>query len=591
MLVFFTALIVSTLNSATGVEHQFLSSSLARSKRGVVETGHNVLQDYKSHQIQSVGPNMPSIGSSNAKSPTHYKNVQIVKESPLVGGSIPLAYGDTFKQSSPYATSPLPVYSFESRNNERLLPYSDNLFTMSTGYKTAGGDFAKPLKQAGTHRQPKINQNITTDTNLQVPVYKTDYLLPKISASQSYAPMFQNEKASLPMLQVQKGRELPQYLSSAQSQPLVLNPVDQQFNFAVRMPKLNSVQLSTPFLTPLSSFQGQVVPISTVDNNAQFPQYKGAAVDVYPTVSSFSPMAYQPIQPQSRLHFVHDNVQRVQSVDNVRHATPAQEIRSDVEIIDKKKPAPPPKTDDDDEDDVDNDEDYVPREKQYGTNSEEDDDYETRSGKYFKAPATEGNFKPSTSFPFKQYDEKFGKYSSQNRNVEGDDKKPKYHDHSSSNDEDDDEQAPSAKYNSDLAPSKSFYSRQEDEENDDRHGYERQKTEETSDDGNASKYLDKNIDEEFEASYRKKLPRQEYIHLKEVPEVEYGSSSSKGNGNDYEDPSGEGSFRNFRYFKNFHDFKDSEGFNSDIVKSFSMLPETTYGGSFGYKIPERNAAS
>ena len=187
-------------------------------------------------------------------------------------------------------------------------------------------------------------------------MYKTDYLLPKISESQSYAPMFQNEKASLPMLQVQKSRELPQYLPSTQGQqPLVLNPVDQQFNFAVKTPKLNSVQLSTPFLSPLSSFQGQVVPISTVDNNAQFPQYKGAAVDVYPTVSSFSPMAYQPIQPQLRLHFAHDNVQRVQSVDNVRHATPAQEIRSDVEIIDKKKPAPPPKTDDD-EDDADNDE-------------------------------------------------------------------------------------------------------------------------------------------------------------------------------------------------------------------------------------------
>lgn len=160
--VFFTALIVSTLNSATGVEHQFLSSSFARSKRGVVETGHNVLQDYKSHQIQPIGPNMRSIGSSNAKSPSHYKNVQIVKESPLVGGSIPLAYSDNFKQSPPYATSPLSVYSFESRNNERLLPYSDNLFTMSTGYKTTGDDFARPLKQAGTHRQPKFNQNVAT---------------------------------------------------------------------------------------------------------------------------------------------------------------------------------------------------------------------------------------------------------------------------------------------------------------------------------------------------------------------------------------------------------------------------------------------
>lgn len=188
-----------------------------------------------------------------------------------------------------------------------------------------------------------------------MPVYKTVYPLPKASGSQMYAAMFQNE-ASLPILQVRKSEELPSYVSSLQSQPLVLNPVDHQFNFAVRVPKVNSVQPSAPFLSPLSSFQGQVVPISTAANNAQFPQYKGATVElVYPTVSGFSTMAYQPMQTQSQLHFGHDNVQPVQPVDNLRHSMPAEEIRSDVEIIDKHKPPPPPKTDD--EDDVDDDKD------------------------------------------------------------------------------------------------------------------------------------------------------------------------------------------------------------------------------------------
>ncbi|KAK1123138.1 hypothetical protein K0M31_008771 [Melipona bicolor] len=190
-----------------------------------------------------------------------------------------------------------------------------------------------------------------------MPVYKTVYPLTKAPGSQIYAAMLQNEKASLPILQVRKSQEPPSYVPSLQSQPLVLNPVDHQFNFAVGAPKVNSVQPSAPFLSPLSSFQGQVVPISTAANNAQFPQYKGATVEIYPTVSGFSTMAYQPVQTQSQLHFGRDNVQPVQPVDNLRHSMPAEEIRSDVEIIDKHKPPPPPKTDDDDDkDDADDDE-------------------------------------------------------------------------------------------------------------------------------------------------------------------------------------------------------------------------------------------
>ena len=364
-----------------------------------------------------------------------------------------------------------------------------------------------------------------------MPVYKIVYSLPKASGSQIYAAMLEKEKASLPILQVRESQEPPSYVSSLQSQPLVLNPVDHQFNFAVRAPKANSVQPSAPFLSPLSSFQGQVVPISTAANNAQFPQYKGATLEVYPTVSGFSTMAYQPVQTQPRLHFQHDNVQPVQPVDNLRHSMPAEEIRSDVEIIDKHKPPPPPKTDDDDDDDDDDKDDadddegtfnnkiiyepkynltfnsefalagYAPPDKQHEANSEEEDDYESNSERYFKAPSVQGNFKPSTSFPFKQYDEKFVKYSSRYRDEDNEEPFSKYR-YSSSSDDDSDEEVATGKYNTDEASSKSLYSKQEDEGNDDRHVYERQKTEEASDDTNTPKYR------EFEAPYRAKSPKQ-----------------------------------------------------------------------------------
>lgn len=114
---------------------------------------------------------------------------------------------------------------------------------------------------------------------------------------------------------------------------------------------MNNVQLGSPFLSQLSSFQSQMVPISTAVNSPQFPQYKGASIQVYPTVGGFPAAAYQPLQTQPQLHFQQDTVQRVQPVGAVRHSAPAQEIRADVEIIDKHPTTPPPKKDDEDGDD------------------------------------------------------------------------------------------------------------------------------------------------------------------------------------------------------------------------------------------------
>lgn len=150
---------------------------------------------------------------------------------------------------------------------------------------------------------------------------------------------------------------------------------------------------------------------------------------------------------------------------------------------------------------------YIPPERQYEANSQGDnDDYEVKS---FKAPPAEGDFKPSTSFPFKQYDEKFGRYSNRDK-IGGDGKSvSKNRDYSSSDDDDE------GRYRSEDTSSKAFYDRQEEEEGeyddvDKSRDYERRKAKgETSGDENAAiKYYDKNFDGESEASYKAKLSKQ-----------------------------------------------------------------------------------
>lgn len=91
-----------------------------------------------------------------------------------------------------------------------------------------------------------------------------------------------------------------------------------------------------------------MVPISTTGVNRPFPQYKGAAIEVHPTVGGFTGGGYESLHTQPQLHFGNGNSQHVQSVGGHR---PAEEIRSDVEIITKKPTPPPPGKDDDEEED------------------------------------------------------------------------------------------------------------------------------------------------------------------------------------------------------------------------------------------------
>lgn len=133
--IIFAVLLVSALNSATGVE--FFAPSFARPRRGVVETSHDDSRDGKPRSVEKSSPR------------SSYKSGKIVKEPPPIGATdVPPMYGDIFKQqSSPYIIPP-----FETRNVP-FLPYSDNLFTISAGYKIANDNFGKPVNQATIYNQ------------------------------------------------------------------------------------------------------------------------------------------------------------------------------------------------------------------------------------------------------------------------------------------------------------------------------------------------------------------------------------------------------------------------------------------------------
>ncbi|XP_076237881.1 uncharacterized protein LOC143181386 [Calliopsis andreniformis] len=559
MLVLHVTILISTLNLAVGVG-QFSSS--VKPKRGVVENVHDVPQDYKLHKLHTPNPSQRSIPSNHGKSLHHYKDVKVATQEPSLIG--PASYGSVYKQ--PYSN----LHPSQS-------PYFENLFTMSAGFKVASDD--KPLRQTRIHQgnvhlanQDSRNQKPgrvgvhTGIQTVQVPVYRTGY---PVSKAMGAAPAFHSspyaKRTSLPMVQVHSDLQQPVYYHNVHGQQLVLSPVDIQYTFPARVPKVNNVQLSAPFSSPLSSFQGQVVPISTTGSNRQFPQYKGAAIEVHPTVGGFPAAGYESLQSQPQLHFGNGNVQYVQNVGGHRQA-PVEEIRSDVEIIDKKKPTTPPPEKDDDDDDED-DEGYSSAEKEHGSDGrdDDDDDHEDKSEKPFKSPRVEGDFKPSTSFPFKQYDSTFGKYSN---NDEEDDEEPqsKHREYSSSSDDDEEDETPSSKYQSEDTSSRPYYGKQEDDEEEEEDSYEKQKTD-SSYHKYRPKYFDKNFDEEFDRSYKKQSPRQSYIQRTEMPKVEYGFKSSRKNKDSYdsEDSTSQGSSTNFDYQRIPQGYKDSEGQSSDTI--------------------------
>ncbi|XP_076283246.1 uncharacterized protein LOC143210352 [Lasioglossum baleicum] len=534
MLIIYATLFTTAMRTALAAEDQPLPSSFVKSKQGIIDTGHDGQRDYVYRQPKPQSSR--SIQNNNAK-------LSYYKDKPG-----PRTYEGGFKSPAPYATSLI---------TDQSAPYFGNLFTMSAGYKV--GNEGPPVKQVTRNQNAGVHG--PGSPNLQLPTYRIGYSLPKASGPQLFSPAMQNQfnKKASSILQAQN---YPTYFNHYQSQPLILSPAD-QFTYPERTPKLNNAQLSAPFLSPYSSFQGQVIPISITNSNPQFPQYKGAAVQVRPTVGGLSAIGYEPLQTQPQLHFGKGNVH---AAGAYRNLGPVQQIRTDVEVIDKKKPTTPPPNDDDDGEGVDD------SGKDYGPGNNGDDDYEPKPDKSFKPSQMEGNFKPSNYFPFKQYDEKFGKYSKQNHEEEADEKPyTKYSDYSSSSDDDNDDDE------DDNSSGKYRSGKQENEDDGNSYDYDREKAEH---DGYRSKYFEKNIDDDFGGSYGSESPKQKYV--KEESEDDYVPKSSYRNTDHYDsdDSTGQGSRHSFTYYKNPRGHRDNVGQGSDI------LTQVAYDGGFGYKLPK-----
>ncbi|XP_029158828.1 uncharacterized protein LOC114931042 [Nylanderia fulva] len=499
-------------------------------------------------------------------------------------------------------------------------------------------------------------QNGASSSTIQVPTYKTNYPLSKViedpygytlnfptvlNVSPSLDKTSQNskqkdeattdvngKKISAPIIQFQSNADFSEVSPIFGSQPFFLSAnypteSDLAFNFGTG-PKLNMALQSrnvSPFLSPLSSFQGQIVPIQTANNSPQFPQYKGASVKVYPVPNNVPKVqgSYESLYSQPQLHFgqqYSNNVQPIKMQQNIVHPPVSTEgILNDVEIINKKNPEPhTPQSDDDDRNDGDDDDDrddkkYKNPDKE-NEDSSEDDDAEPQPRKYFNEPPTESDFKPSSSYPFKEYDERFGKYKAQIDDNDSEDKPHSSYKHDSKDDDEEEEEEEeekeeedsSSEYRTEYTDSpKSSNESYEEEDEEEEESIKHQRREEATDSDEMqpkqSKYHGKDFEHEFEESYRKELPKHKYVHIKEVPEIDsynnpiYSKRQQKNNNQShvnhgqYQESTNQefqASRKNRRIPK--AGYKDNTAYGSDVFAK--KAPKMIYEEYFEYKNPE-----
>jgi len=218
----------------------------------------------------------------------------------------------------------------------------------------------------------------------QVPVYKTSYPLtkdyahmPGLASALLQSPSktstskqkdeaivdVNGKKISVPVIRIESNPDFGRVLPVFESQPFSMSyPTGtdlEGFGFGAATSKSNLIPQSgvaSPFLSPLSSFQGQVVPIQTAGGSPQFPQYKGASIEVYPVPSNLPKAqgSYESLYSQPQLHFGREdssgpiNLQQ----NTVQPFASMGDILDDVEIVNKKNPEPhTPQPDDDEEED------------------------------------------------------------------------------------------------------------------------------------------------------------------------------------------------------------------------------------------------
>ncbi|XP_014467848.1 PREDICTED: uncharacterized protein LOC106740897 [Dinoponera quadriceps] len=486
-------------------------------------------------------------------------------------------------------------------------------------------------------------QNGVSSPTMQIPVYKSSYPLSKateyanIYASSfptmsSATPLFQSsdetkqatkqndeasvdvngKKVSLPIIQLQSDPGLSGAFPAFESQPFLSNanyPAESNFGFNFGgMPKPNvALQLTnaSPFLSPLSSFQGQIVPIQTAGSTPQFPQYKGASIRVHPVPNVPKVQGnYESLYGQPQLHFGKEHANQLVNaqLNVIPSSISTEDILDDVEIINKKHPEPhPAQTDDDDDDEEEKDMRYENSEKEIEDNFDEEDEHDSEK-RFKEPPMTEGDFKPSTSFPFKEYDETFGKYTKETDEEDSEDKPYPGYKNPSSNDDAEEEDPSSSERRAEYAESPKSRGSYEEEDEEEQETRKYEKRGETDEDPyevepKQSKYYGKDFEQEFEESYREELPKQRYVHVKEVPDIDSYNNpkpskrqpENNGRSRVNQEVPEESMFQESRVsHKNRKipktGYKDNAAYGSDI--SAKKASKVVYEEFYGYKNPK-----
>ncbi|XP_011694458.1 PREDICTED: pescadillo homolog [Wasmannia auropunctata] len=688
-IILFTSAICSATIVVTSTGASVTSATSTKSKRVVVDPGHNIRNNQEQSRGTQTTPRIPSPQDINSRSSPRYGNAKApdTQRAPYISsanhGPGTYAYGSVPKR--PLST-PV-IRQIESHRSNLLAPYF-GILNNPDAYKAARS-VEKPLERDVSksivsqslqklqgiyspgynafHQNKPIElssfsdfeypsfgsigklipQGVSSPT-VQAPVYKsmsyplsklTDFshvYAPSIPTVSGVAPPFSEKtrqkdeaivdvngkKISVPVIQLTSNLDFSEVLPAFESQPFLSSlsanyPIESDVGFKFGSgSKVNMALQSSnvsPFSSPLSSFQGQVVPIQTANGSPQFPQYKGASIQAYPIASNI-PKAqgnYESLYNQPHLHFdkVHNgNMQPVNAgQNNIHPSVSTQDILNDVELINKKNPEPHTPQPDDDDDDEDDREDkrYKNPDKEY---SSEEDDVERRPGKSFKASPTESDFKPSPSYPFKEYDERFGKLLVRAQHDNDDDDfedKPSssYKNYPSDDDEEEEDSSSEdrAEYIESSKPSRDSYEEEDDEEEEEesRKQEKRKKVNEGFREApKRSKYYQKDFEQEFEEGYKEELPKQEYVHVKEVPEIDSNNNPSPaskrqqkhsnqsrvkhGQSKESKSQESRNSRKNYKVPKT--DYRDSTAYGSDI--SAKTSPKVIYEEFFGYKKPE-----
>ncbi|RLU20582.1 hypothetical protein DMN91_007193 [Ooceraea biroi] len=595
-----------------------------------------------SHAYGSVPPKRPlPYGSSSAQ------QIESHRKSPLASyfdtSSTPNTYRAATSAEKPLDASKLIVSpSLSNLQSESYSPIYDS-FHQDKSIELAGfADFEYP-SYTGIGKlisQDFQHQPGATLSAVQVPVYKTSYPLSKAGDyARTYAPSFpssgaatlhqssdkstprtkqRNEatvnvngkKITVPVIRIQSNPDFDEILPAFESQPFLLrtsyqpaeSDVDFTFGPASKFSLTPQSRNVSPFLSPLSSFQGQVVPIQTAGNSAQFPRYKGASIEVYPVPSSLPKAqgSYESLYSQPQLHFSKEHGSQPVNVqqNTVQSSISTEDVLDDVEIINKKNPEPhTPQPDEDD----DEDERFTNPEKEYEHNSENDS--AEQSGKHFKEPPTESDFRPSTSFPFKEYDEKFGKYRAQIDDEDSENKPHSRYKNYSANDDDEEDESSSedrAEYVKSSKPSRDSYEEEDEEDEEESRKHERHEGSDNDShkvEPKQSKYYGKDFEQEFEESYRKELPKHKYVHVKEVPEIDSYNNPKPSRRQQKDDNRSRVNHEHREESKNYGSrvshrnrktprtgYRDNAAYGTDV--SANKTPRVIYEEFFGYKDPE-----